>query len=285
MSSKKKILEKGRIPGAWTPIRHEPMNSAAWKHVSFGARLLYIALLRRLSFTNYNNGHVYLSTRKAAEEIGTSKTTIVVWFRELQHYGFITLVEPGTRGARGRAAHWRITDMGWGQLDGAPVTPTKDYLIWSGELFSGWSKNNSKGQVTGTPCTSHLDTPVPATGTVPIGAMSKPLVHSKAKRLSKPLVHTKSHHLPLAEGGEDAAADAVETSARRSESAIAVDEAPAGIGHNAGPPLTDERPAWTTPVLTEIPYTDELRQLYAATESVNPLPDDGLTIPTFLRRA
>jgi hypothetical protein len=38
-------------------------------------------------------------------------------------------------------------------------------------------------------------------------------------------------------------------------------------------------------VLTEIPYTDELRQLYAATEPANPLPDDGLTIPTFLRRA
>jgi hypothetical protein len=68
-----------------------------------------------------------------------------------------------------------------------------------------------------------------------------------------------------------------------------------GIGHNAGPPLTaepptpDERPVWSTPVLTEIPYTDELRRLYAATEplpvqTLTEIPDDGLNIPTFLRR-
>jgi hypothetical protein len=37
---------------------------------------------------------------------------------------------------------------------------------------------------------------------------------------------------------------------------------------------------WTTPVLTEIPYTDELRRLYR-----NAAPtDDSLDIPEFLRR-
>src|SRR5262249_17128435 len=101
VSAKKKIYDKGRIEGAWTLLRHEPMNSPAWKEMSFGARLLYIALLRRLSFTNYNNGHVYLSTRKAAQEIGAHKDTVVIWFRELQHYGFIELVEPGTLGVKG----------------------------------------------------------------------------------------------------------------------------------------------------------------------------------------
>ena len=58
----------------------------------------------------------------------------------------------------------------------------------------------------------------------------------------------------------------------------------APIGHNAGPPLQPETEItglklWTTPILTEIPYTDELRRLYAV-----PAPND-LSIPEFLRRS
>jgi hypothetical protein len=177
MSSKKKIYAKGRIEGAWTPLRHEPMNSAAWKHTSFGARLLYIALLRRLSFTNYNNARVYLSTRKAAEEIGANKETIVYWYRELQHYGFIELVEPGTLGAKGRAAHWRITDMGWGQIDGRPVTATKDYRTWSGELFEATPKTVSK--------VGKSVHPVRKTRTVPSGKSVHPV---------EPLMYGKPGH-------------------------------------------------------------------------------------------
>jgi hypothetical protein len=59
----------------------------------------------------------------------------------------------------------------------------------------------------------------------------------------------------------------------------------APIGHNAGPPLAPEPELtglmeWTTPILTEIPYTDELRRLYA--EAVPA--DNDLSIPEFLRR-
>src|SRR4029077_9728473 len=55
-----------------------------------------------------------------------------IWFRELEHYGFIVLTEPGTSM---RAARWRITDAGWGKLDGKGIEPTKDYLKWDGVLF------------------------------------------------------------------------------------------------------------------------------------------------------
>lgn len=135
MSNRQKIYGKGRIEGAWTAIRHEVLNSAAWKHTSPGARLLYIALIRNLSFNSYNNGRVFLATRRAADEVGASQRIVCVWFNELKHYGFIEETEPGSIGPKGRATRWRITDVAWGELDGRPVQATKDYLKWNGELF------------------------------------------------------------------------------------------------------------------------------------------------------
>jgi hypothetical protein len=84
----------------------------------------------------------------------------------------------------------------------------------------------------------------------------------------------------------------------------------APIGHNAGPPLQpdavgpghsepDTRLVWTTPVLIEADYTPELRELYKQTAPIvvpapnddtpighnaGPPLEDGLDIPTFLRR-
>ena len=111
MSNRHKIYGKGRIQGPFTPIRHEVLNSRAWKHVNPGARLLYIALLRRLSFNAYNNGKVFLATRTAADELGASQRVVCIWFRELEHYGFIVETEAGSLGPKGRATRWRITDM------------------------------------------------------------------------------------------------------------------------------------------------------------------------------
>ena len=63
---------------------------------------------------------------------------VCVWFRELEHFGFIVMTEPGTAM---RAARWRVTDVGWGKLDGKSIERTKDYLKWSGELFEREAKN------------------------------------------------------------------------------------------------------------------------------------------------
>jgi hypothetical protein len=144
MSNRQKIYSKGRIPGPFTPIRHEVLNARAWKHMSPGARLLYIALLRRLSFNAYNNGKVFFATRKAADELGASQRVVCIWFRELEHYGFTVETEAGSRGPKGRATRWRITDMEWGELDGKPIKATKDYLHWTGELFDRGCKPDVK---------------------------------------------------------------------------------------------------------------------------------------------
>ncbi len=67
------------------------MQSAAWKQMSMGARMLYIALIKNLSFNADNNGKIFLATRKAAAELGASQRVVCVWFRELEHYGFIAM--------------------------------------------------------------------------------------------------------------------------------------------------------------------------------------------------
>lgn len=133
MSSRYK--DKGRIPGQYTAIRWEILDSAAWKQMSMGARLLYIALIKPLSFNRDNNGKIFLSTRHAAKQLGANKHSISIWFRELEHYGFIVMTEAGSIGPKGKAAKWRITDVGWGVLDGKSIEPTKDYLKWTGEVF------------------------------------------------------------------------------------------------------------------------------------------------------
>jgi hypothetical protein len=142
MSNKQRIYAKGRIQGQWTPLRWEILDSPAWKQTSFGARALYIALLRRLSHVHYNNGKIFLSTRQAAKELGASQYAVCGWFHELQHYGFIVMTSAGHLGVegKGRAAHWRITDMGWG----TNIEATKDYLRWDGVLFQAARKTESR---------------------------------------------------------------------------------------------------------------------------------------------
>jgi hypothetical protein len=143
MSNRNKIYSKGRIQGQFTAMRYEVMDSAAWRQMSMGARILYIALIKPLSFNADNNGKIFLSTRNAAKDLGANQESVCIWFRELEHYGFIVMTEPGTIGPKGKATHWRITDVGWGRLDGKSIEPTKDYLKWSGEVFDRASSSKT----------------------------------------------------------------------------------------------------------------------------------------------
>ena len=57
----------------------------------------------------------------AAEELGASQDSICFWYRELERYGFIVMTQPGTIGPNGKATRWRVTDVGWGKLDGKSI--------------------------------------------------------------------------------------------------------------------------------------------------------------------
>jgi hypothetical protein len=104
--------DKGRL-APFVPLDQEMMRSDAWRAMSFGARWLYVHLKRRWSFKQRNNGRLFLSQRDAQEEMGAScRDSVSRWFRELQHYRFIVMTNPGCLGVdgKGKAPHWRLTE-------------------------------------------------------------------------------------------------------------------------------------------------------------------------------
>lgn len=122
--------DKGRL-APFVPMLKDTLDSQAWKHMSFGARALYVAL-KRLAPPGRNVA--YLSTRNAAEQLGyKSRRKIIEWFRELEHYGFIALAQHGSLGVdgHGQAPQWRLTELG---VPGGEL-PSRDYLRWDGVLF------------------------------------------------------------------------------------------------------------------------------------------------------
>jgi hypothetical protein len=141
-----KRKDKGRLP-PFVPLDKEMMDSPAWRAVSYGARCLYIHLKRRWSFKQRNNGRLFISQRDAQKEMGcTHRDSIGGWFRELQHYGFIVMTEPGCLGVdgKGKAPHWRLTEAecSGGRNGNTWMLPTKDYLKWDGTKLRDDQKQN-----------------------------------------------------------------------------------------------------------------------------------------------
>jgi hypothetical protein len=131
--SRKKFSEK--LKGQWTPMFHETLMSPAYRQLSFGARALFTALHRRCV---KNNKHVYMSQRDAAEELNhKNRNDIANWYRELVHYGFLVQTEAASLGVdgKGKATHWRITDMATRNQHGGFDEATKDFLKWDGVVF------------------------------------------------------------------------------------------------------------------------------------------------------
>lgn len=108
------------------------MSTPAWRAMSHGARSLYYALKWRYNHKSCNSGRLFLSQRDAAKQIGSHHNEIARWFRELQHYGFIVQMSPGSLGVegRGKAPHWRLTEAGYMR-----DMPTKEFERWDGQKF------------------------------------------------------------------------------------------------------------------------------------------------------
>jgi hypothetical protein len=131
--------DKGRL-APFVPVDLEVLRSPAWRATSMGARWLYVHLKRRWSHKQKNNGRLFLSHRDAQEEMGvTCRDSIGRWFRELQHYGFIVMTDPGGLGVngQGRAPHWRLTELEapGGHKGNTWMLPTKDFNRWNGPKF------------------------------------------------------------------------------------------------------------------------------------------------------
>jgi hypothetical protein len=132
MSKRKGSYEK--LP-PFVPLFRETLASPAYRQLSFGSRALLTALRAHCV---KNNGHVYLSLRDAGEEIGhQNRNDLANWFRELEHYGFIVQTQAGSLGidGKGKAPHWRITDMPTRKDNNELASGTKDFLHWDGTVF------------------------------------------------------------------------------------------------------------------------------------------------------
>jgi hypothetical protein len=103
---------------------------------------------------------MFLACRSAAKAIGTkSKSSIVRWYAENEHYGFLRKTSEGFLGVDGRgiAAHYRFTDLAYGTHP-----PTRDFEKWDGELFvytprRGGCKKQNPVPTMGTPRIHHGD--------------------------------------------------------------------------------------------------------------------------------
>jgi hypothetical protein len=214
MSSHKK--DKGRIEGPFVPMLVETMRSAAWRAMSPYARVVYIALKSHYSFKNRNNGRIYLFDRDGAEETGFNKDTIARSLRELKHYGFIVLTEPGCLGVngKGKAPHWRLTELGYMR-----DPPTRDFMGWDGVIFREEKSSKYYLRKKQNPVRSRR-TVCPVTSDIPL---SRPTGQS-VDELSGPTGHTDGDACPV----------------------------PSDISRvNHSPPLE-----WSTPILTELLSSD-----------------------------
>jgi hypothetical protein len=143
--NKRKREEKGRL-SPFVPYLKESMREPAWIVMSLGARLLYLHIKARYNIQSHNNGKLYLPRRTAVQELATSPNQVSRWFRELQHYGWIVMMDGGCLGVdgRGRAPRWRLTELGY-----MNDPPTRDYARWQGDLFVD-QKSRDKKQNPGT---------------------------------------------------------------------------------------------------------------------------------------
>ena len=118
----------GRARGAMQPfvqVLKPTLREPAWKALPYGARCLYITL--KSYYRGDNNGRIYLSVRKAAQELGASRSSTEKWFHRLIQHGFIVPTRGGFLGSDGKgiATSWRLTELGF-----MGERPTKDYKDW-----------------------------------------------------------------------------------------------------------------------------------------------------------
>jgi hypothetical protein len=141
MGSDKHEKDRKNRLSPFVPLLIATLNQPAWRALSHGAQMLYVALKRRYNFNIHNNGKIFLSQRMAAKELNSHHNQIARWFRELQHYGFIVLLQPGCLGVegKGRAPRWRLTELGYMR-----DFPTRNYEKWDGTPFVDQKKSRAR---------------------------------------------------------------------------------------------------------------------------------------------
>jgi hypothetical protein len=215
--------DKGRLPD-FVPLIKSTLKTPAWRAMSHGARSLYVALKVRYNTRLQNS--VYMSARHGAEELGSSKDYVARWHHELQHYGFIQVIEGkearlGSNG-EGMAARVRLTEHWYA---GRP--PTRDFDRWEGTKFH-YQKKKQKQK------------PVPQTGDTPSHKVGTP---------KPPETTENAQGCPINWGHKETPEPVLQTGDITS---LTTPSPETGLG----------TASWTAPVLTELPWDESWQEIY-----------------------
>lgn len=150
-----KADRNGRKTAApYVAILKPTLKEPAWRDLSYGARCLYIVI--KSFYNGDNNGRLYLGIRKAATELGASRSSTERWFHELEDHGFIRKTEGGFLGVDGKgvAAYWRLTEVGY-----MGAQPTREFKNWQpAKIKTPSQKSGQTVPKIGTPCHENGDT-------------------------------------------------------------------------------------------------------------------------------
>jgi hypothetical protein len=134
---------KGKLPPFTAVFRHTT-KTAAWKALSVGAKATFVAL-QSLHNDKAQNA-VWISARDGVEKfgLGPNKNRVGTWLNELEHFGFVVMVQGAHLGlsGKGKSAHYRLTDR---YHAGKP--PTYDFQMWDGVLFEPKKRKASTAEI------------------------------------------------------------------------------------------------------------------------------------------
>jgi hypothetical protein len=212
----------------FTAVFRHTTKTAAWKALSVGAKATFVALQSHHNDKAQNA--VWISARDGVKVfgLGPNKNAIGTWLKELEHYGFVVMVQGAHLGlsGKGKSAHYRLTDR---YHAGKP--PTYDFQMWDGVLFEPKKRKTKKQKPV-----QHLRTVCPTPTDIRVGD-------------------------EMAENGNKCPTptDIRNDFGRPTPTDIA--SSPSTELAYAPPPKP--KLVWSTPTLTEMAYTFGLRRLYA----------------------
>lgn len=120
-------------------LYHTMMDTPAWLDLSGNAVKLLMLLAK---YDNgRNNGDIFMSCRKAADEIGVGKKCVIRLFRELEDHGFIEAVDRGHFNVKiATATSWRLT---WLPVPNRRA-PTNDFRDWKPQGLKHGGQNDTR---------------------------------------------------------------------------------------------------------------------------------------------
>lgn len=121
---KRKMDRRGRSMPSFIMLRHDIMDSPAWKSLPPESQALWLYIRKR--YNGNNNGEIPLSCREAASFLNISKNTSAKAFENLLDRGFIKVGQDSDFRLKSKTSRrWVMTDESYGNHG-----PTNEWRQW-----------------------------------------------------------------------------------------------------------------------------------------------------------